>query len=55
MCEAWILKGLISLFSRTANRGHRPREENLRRLMEMAEIPVPLLSPRTGPSERSRA
>ena len=39
--EAWILRRLVFLFARVARRGHRPREHNIRLLMEAAGIPVP--------------
>lgn len=48
--EAWILRKLVYLFNRTAKRGHRPREEGIRKLMEVAGIDIPDISPR-GPRE----
>ena len=39
--EAWIVRRLVYAFSRLAKRGHRPREANIRSLMERASIPVP--------------
>jgi|Cyp1metagenome_2_1107374.scaffolds.fasta_scaffold00077_9 hypothetical protein len=43
--EAWIIKRLVYIFARLAKRGHRPRQESLRELMEIAGLPVPERSP----------
>lgn len=51
--EAWILRTLVFTASRVIKRGHRPREQSLLRIMEVAEIPIPPVSPRGvtgGPS-----
>ena len=39
--EAWILRRLVYIFARISKRGHRPREYNLRLLMEASGIPIP--------------
>ena len=39
--EAWLVRSLVYCFSRAASRGHRPREREIRELMELADIPVP--------------
>lgn len=44
--EAWIVRRLVYKFARIAKRGHRPRERNIRHLMEIAGIPVPERVPR---------
>ena len=51
--ESWILRDLTFIFARTAKRGHRPREPQIRELMMAAEIPVPLASPRSMSSAGS--
>ena len=40
-CEAWKIKRLVSVFSRGAKRGHFPRGKGIRRIYELAEIPLP--------------
>ena len=44
--EGWILRSLVYCASRAIKRGHRPKEVEIRELMELAEIPVPEPSPR---------
>ena len=39
--QAWVLKRLISLFSRCAARGHYPREEGMRKIYQLAGIELP--------------
>lgn len=38
---AWIIRRLISMFSRAAKRGHYPREEAMRNIFKAADIPLP--------------
>ena len=39
--QAWILKRLISIFGRSARRGHVPRELAMKKIYEAAGIPLP--------------
>lgn len=39
--QAWLIKRLVSLFTRAAARGHYPREMGMRAIFEMADIPLP--------------
>lgn len=44
--EGWILRSLVYCASRAIKRGHRPKEPEIRQLMTLADIPIPLVSPR---------
>lgn len=39
--EAWLLKRLVSRFTRGAGRGHYPREQGMRNIFLMAGIALP--------------
>ena len=53
--ESWILRDLTFIFARSAKRGHRRREPQLRDLMVAADIPVPMASPRSSLSRAGSA
>lgn len=53
--ESWILRALTFIFARSAKRGHRPREPQIRDLMVAADIPVPVSSPRSSLSSAGSA
>ena len=39
--QAWLIKRLLSLFTRGAARGHYPREAGMRAIFTLGEIPLP--------------
>lgn len=44
--EAWILRNLVFISSRAIKRGYRPKEIELRSIMEVAGVPIPEQRPR---------
>lgn len=46
--NAWMVKRLVSIFTRAAKRGHYPRERAMIEIFEQAEIPLPFQPSHSG-------
>ena len=39
--HAWVLRRLVSMFARSAKRGHYPRHKGMQQIYKAAGIPLP--------------